>query len=85
MTYRRGDWVFIGEAGEDAMKSIERNWPTCEAVTVRIHPGWRCVCGRVLKTWDVVLADAAGNADVPFRVLCSTCHVELLVAERAEQ
>jgi hypothetical protein len=85
MNQRRGDWVSIAAAGEDAMKSIERNWPTCEAVTARIHPGWRCICGRTLKGWDVVLADPDNSADVPFRILCSACHTELLVAERAEQ
>jgi hypothetical protein len=84
MTHHRCDWVSISEAGEDAMKSIERNWPTCEAVVVRIHPAWHCVCGRVLKGWDVVL-DTAGSADVPCRILCSGCHTELLVMERAAE
>lgn len=65
------------------MNSIERNWPTCKAVTVRIHPGWSCVCGHTLKTWDVILSEAGGRADVPLRVLCSHCHVELMTMESA--
>jgi hypothetical protein len=63
------------------MKQLERNWPTCEAVTVRIH--WTCVCGHTLKGWDVILSEAIGRADVPLRVLCSHCHTELMTVERA--
>jgi hypothetical protein len=81
MTIRRRDWVSIAEAGEDAMKSIERNWPTCEAVTVRIHPAWRCSCGRNLKTWDIILDDTDGT-HVPCRIICSGCHTALLTMER---
>jgi hypothetical protein len=79
------DWVSMGEAGEAVMKLVERNWPTCEAVVVRVHPDWRCVCGRALKTWDVVLADPDDSVAAPCRILCSACHVELLALERAEQ
>jgi hypothetical protein len=52
------------------------------ATIVRIHPSWRCVCGRVLKAWDVAVEDGTGTAQVPFRILCSGCHTELAVVER---
>lgn len=63
------------------MTSIKRVWPVCEAVVVRVHEGWSCTCGRVLKGWDVVLDDTDG-ARLPVRVICSGCHTELLAMER---
>jgi hypothetical protein len=83
MTDHYRDWVSIGKAGEDVMKSMERNWPACDAVVVRIAPNWTCTCGRVLKNWDVVL-DATESADTPLRIICSACHTALLSMERAE-
>jgi hypothetical protein len=48
------------------------------ATIVRIHPSWRCVCGHVLKAWNVAVEDGTGSAQVPFRILCSSCHTELV-------
>lgn len=77
-------WVSLASVGEHAVTSIKRNWPACEAVTVRLHPAWRCPhCNRVLKGWDVLLDDTDG-ASCPVRVICSgdNCHTELLTMER---
>jgi hypothetical protein len=49
---------------------------------VRIHPSWRCICGRVLRAWDVAVEDGAGSTRVPFRIICGGCHTELVVVER---
>lgn len=60
---------------------MKRHWPTCvQAVVVRLNPFWRCTCGRVLKSWDVILAD--DTAGIPCRVVCSACSAELLVIEQ---
>jgi hypothetical protein len=66
--------------GGGAMKPVERKWPACEAVVVHLHPAWRCVCGRVLKGWDVILAD--DGASIPLRIVCSACDAALLTVER---
>jgi hypothetical protein len=47
------------------------------AVTIRIHPTWRCICGRTLKAYDVI-TDTNGVE----RILCSGCHIELLAVEQ---
>ena len=55
------------------------------ATSVRIHPAWRCVCGRVLKAWDVAVEGGTGTTQIPFRILCSSCHTELVVVERLSE
>lgn len=78
------NWVSLASVGEHAVTSIKRNWPVCEAVTVRIHDAWKCpVCNRNLRGWDVILDDT-DNASLPVRVICSgdNCHTELLAMER---
>jgi hypothetical protein len=56
------------------------------ATFVRIHPAWLCVCGRALKAWDVAVEGGTGigTAQVPFRILCSGCHAELVAVERQQ-
>jgi hypothetical protein len=52
------------------------------ATFMRIHPAWRCVCGRTLRAWDVSVEDGTGTAQTPFRILCNGCHTELVAVER---
>jgi hypothetical protein len=43
--------------------------------TLRIHPGWRCICGRTLRAYDAEL-----ELD-RLRLICQACHTELLAIE----
>jgi hypothetical protein len=54
------------------------------ATFIRIHPHWRCVCGRVLRAWDISAEGGTGTAQTPFRVLCTGCHTELVAVERQQ-
>ena len=57
---------------------------TSAATFVRIHPAWHCICGRALRAWDVAVEGGAGTAQMPFRILCSGCHAELVAVERQQ-
>jgi hypothetical protein len=83
---RRSDWIPLAEAGETVMKRMLKLYANQSmAVDVRLHPALRCVCGRVLKGWDVIVADDVNSALFPCRLICSACHTELLVIERYQE
>jgi hypothetical protein len=43
-------------------------------VEIRLHPFWRCVCGRVLRPYDVDVSEDTGR----IRIICSRCCALLL-------
>jgi dCTP deaminase len=77
---RRRHWISLAEAGENVMKRMLKLYANQSmAVDVRLHPALRCVCGRTLRGWDVIIADDVDSALFPVRLICSACHSELLV------
>jgi hypothetical protein len=51
---------------------------------VHLHPSFRCVCGRVIRSWDLVFDDPSVWHSA-FRIQCSGCDTELMMVERRQE